>query len=286
MRCYKPLLNSVDKMKRLIVVFMLSLALALAVSQAEQLDLGRLVMPLAVIEPQVEAVIEPDQSMDEESLPNEPQHVLITEQIALEVLFKQGELSIPREDTLEMVIKSGWEPVSVPVESDWELYVVDPFAPDNRGRWSPMLVLEVNGDVSKRWRLRCDVDLYRRVYMTTQRLGRGETPMRPGIQAVICNIYEELLPPVAVSEDLSNYEVVRTVSVGRFLTWEDISPRRAVRKGEQVDVVLEKGDLSITLRAMCMQDGLINETVRLKNPRTRSEFAGVVTAPGLVTIIN
>ena len=122
--------------------------------------------------------------------------------------------------------------------------------------------------------------------MTTQRLGRGETPMRPGIQAVICNIYEELLPPVPVSEDLCNYEVVRTVSVGRFLTWEDISPRRAVRKGEQVDVVLEKGDLSISLRAMCMQDGLINETVRLKNPRKRSEFAGVVTAPGLVTIID
>ena len=70
------------------------------------------------------------------------------------------------------------------------------------------------------------------------------------------------------------------------LTWEDVSPRRAVRKGEQVDVVLEKGDLSISIRAMCMQDGVINDTVRLKNPRTRTEFAGVVTAPGRITVMN
>jgi flagella basal body P-ring formation protein FlgA len=172
------------------------------------------------------------------------------------------------------------------VELDWELYVVDRFAPDNRGRWSPMLILEVDGDVAKRWRLRCDVDLYRTVHMTTQRLGRGETPMRPGIRPVICNVYAERVPPIPVTENLQNYEMVRTVSVGQFLTWEDVSPRRAVRKGEHVDVVLEKGELSISMRAMCMQDGVIDQTVTLKNPRTRSEFAGVVTAPGRVTVLD
>ena len=68
------------------------------------------------------------------------------------------------------------------------------------------------------------------------------------------------------------------------LTW-DVSPRRAVRKGEHVDVVLEKGELSISMRAMCMQDGGESDG-QPKNPRTRSEFAGLVTAPGLITIVD
>ncbi len=286
MRCCKPSLNSVDKMKRLIFTLFLSLTLPLAVSLADKLDLSSLLQPLEPSDLQLET--EGESGLIESQEPRQPQQqdILITEQAALEALLRAGKLSIADEDTLEITIKSGWKPFSVPVELDWELYVVDRFAPDNRGRWSPMLILEVDGDVAKRWRLRCDVDLYRTVYMTTQRLGRGETPMRPGIRPVICNIYDERIPPIPVTENLQNYEMVRTVSVGQFLTWEDISPRRAVRKGEHVDVVLEKGELSISMRAMCMQDGVINETIRLKNPRTRSEFAGVVTAPGRVTVLD
>jgi flagella basal body P-ring formation protein FlgA len=285
MRCCKLLPNSVDKMSRSIFILILSLSLPITVSLAAKLDLGRLLQPLQPIDLQQETEQEREPVESPEAQAG-PQHVRITKQAAVEALLRAGNLSIPEEDTLEVVIKSGWEPVSVPVEADWELYVADRFAPDNRGRWSPMLILEVNGDVAKRWRVRCDVDLYRRVYMTTQRLGRGETPMRPGIRAVICNIYEEPIPPIPVTEDLQSYEMVRTISVGQFLTWEDVSPRRAVRKGEHVDVVLEKGELSISMRAMCMQDGVVNQTVRLKNPRTRSEFAGLVTAPGLITIVD
>jgi flagella basal body P-ring formation protein FlgA len=226
------------------------------------------------------------QTEEEKASPLTDQKSKITKEDVLDSLHKAGKASIGKEDTLEIKIKTDWKSVSVPLDSEWSLDVVEAFAPDNRGRWFPSVILKVDGRVQDRWRLNCEVELYRMVYMTTQRLGRGETPMRPGIHPVICNIYDESTRPVPVSEDLGHYEMVRTLAVGQFLTWEDISPRPAVRKGETVDVILEKGRLSISMLAMCLQDGLIEETVLLKNTRTRVEFTGVVTALGIVKVSN
>lgn len=271
----------------LLFVLIVPLGSATSLFGGNPVDLSRLLKPYEqiVVEPLEDAGRAQETGQD-----NVPEVVVkknkITEEEALKALLEAGRGFIGENDSLEINIKSGWRSVSVAADAEWKLYVVEPFAPDNRGRWFPSIVLEVNGDVEESWRLTCEVDLYRMVYMTTQRLARGETPMRPGIEPVICNIYEEVSRPVPVSEDLSNYELVQTVGVGRFLTWADISPKRAVRKGDTVEVILEKGRLMITMQALCMQDGLVEETVRLKNPRTRAEFAGVVTAPGVVKVVN
>ena len=175
MKCCKPSHNSADKMKGLICTLMLALTLPCARGWAGKLELSSLIQPLETSDLMAEAGHAPDRVDCLELPQDEPQPLCITHQTAVEALLRAGQSAIPEEDTLEITIKSGWEPVTVAGTTDWELYVADRFAPDHRGRWSPMLILEVDGDVAKRWRLRCDVDLYRRVYMTTQRLGRGDS---------------------------------------------------------------------------------------------------------------
>ena len=285
MKCYKPYLSSAASMKSLKQLFLATLLPLTLLPAGSEVSLTHLLQPFEERKVTV-AAKSSEQPTSEKPELTEPSQIKLTEKDAIEALLRAGRAAVQAGDSLEISIRSGWESVAIPAGADWELYAVDQFAPDNRGRWFPSLVLEVDGQVEKRWRLNSQVDLYRMVYMTTQRLGRGETPMRPGIHPVICNIYNESSRPLPVAEDLKNYEMVRTLGVGQFLTWDDVSPRRAVRKGETVEVILEKGSLSITMQAMCLQDGVVEETVRLKNPTTRSEFAGVVTAPGVVSVVN
>lgn len=274
-------------MKKLTSVLVLSLSSLTIAAAGSQPSLERLLEPFeaAPVKESAPDAQEPAQAVPEASA-DRTETFKVTQEDAIDALLKASKAAIHEDDSVEITIKSGFRPVTVPKDAEWRLFTADRFAPDNRGRWLPSLLLEVNGELEERWRLQCEVDLYRMVYMTTQRLGRGETPMSPGIHPVICNIYDESSRPVPVSEELDNYEMVRSLAEGHFLTWDDISARRAVRKGETVEVILKKGRLSVTMQAMCLQDGLVDETVRLKNPRTRAEFAGVVTAPGTVNVVN
>lgn len=266
------------------IFFLLFFPFSVALADSH-LSLDRLLQPFEATPP---AVKESKPAQAAEPAPPNPdgENIRITAEDAIKVLLKASQAAVHEDDSVEIRIRSGFQPITLSGEAEWRLFTSDQFAPDNRGRWMPSLVLEVDGEVKQRWRLTCDIDLYRMVYMTTLRLARGETPMSPGIKPVIANIYNESSRPVPAFEELSQYEMVRNLGEGRFLTWDDISPRRAIRKGETVDVILNNGQLQITMRAMSLEDGLIDEEIRLRNPRTRAEFTGVITAPGVVTVTN
>jgi flagella basal body P-ring formation protein FlgA len=271
-----------QKIKTFFALWLISSSLAFSDSRH---TLERLLVPFEPHVTKATKPASPERIMPVAASPS-PKTVQITREKAIAVLLAAGKAAVHKDDSLEITIRSGFQPVVIPEGVEWSLFTPDPFAPDNRGRWVPALILTVNGEIKQRWRLVCDVDLYRMVFMVTQRLGRGETPMSPGIAPVIVNIFKESSNPIPAYENISDYEMVRNLSEGRFLTWDDIIPRRAVRNGEMVDVTLINGQLQITMRAICLQDGSVNDVIRLRNPRTRAEFAGIVTAPGTVMVTN
>lgn len=287
MKCCNLPLNSVVKMNRLHASIFLCLLLLVSVGHADStLSLSRLLEPLERPAPRAKT---PAPERQVEAAPpsaKEDKTQLITRDDVINALLEASQTSLHEDDSVEINIRSGFQSVSIPADAQWRLLTTDPFAPDNRGRWMPLVALEVDGEVHQRWRLTCDVALFRMVHMTTARLARGETPMSPGIRPVIANIYNESVRPVPAYEDLSYYEMVRNLGEGRFLTWDDINPRRAVRKGETVDVTLKNGPLQITMRAMSLEDGVVDDVIRLRNPRSRTEFAGVIDAPGSVVLSN
>ncbi|MCH8473758.1 MAG: flagellar basal body P-ring formation chaperone FlgA [Opitutales bacterium] len=250
-----------------------------------QLSLESLLKPF---EARPKGVTEPPPAKEAEPVAeiSKSEDIKITQDDAVKALLETSQAALHEDDSIEITIRSGFQSTTLSHGTEWRLFTSDQFAPNSRGRWMPSLLLEVDGEIKQRWRLTCDIDLYRTVFMTTQRLARGETPMKPGLKPVIANIYNESSRPVPAYEDLNDYEMVRNLGEGRFLTWDDISPRRAIRKGETVDVILDNGQLQITMRAMSLEDGLVDEEIRLRNPRTRAEFTGVITKPGLVTVTN
>lgn len=102
-------------------------------------------------------------------------------------------------------------------------------------------------------------------------------PVRPG--ALDARRYDALRDHDALAVDPSqDLNFARTVPAGRLLTWHDVVRRPLVRRGQPVEVSASDGALTVTLRALSLQDAARGEPVRVRNLETNKEFTAVVTA--------
>lgn len=80
--------------------------------------------------------------------------------------------------------------------------------------------------------------------------------------------------PAAVGD--RSYVFARAVPAGRLLTWRDVARRPLVKKGEMVEVSAVDGLLAVTMKAMAMENGAQGDTVTVRNPESRKDFAAMV----------
>jgi len=80
--------------------------------------------------------------------------------------------------------------------------------------------------------------------------------------------------PAAVGD--RSYIFARGVTPGHVLTWRDIARRPLVRKGDMVDVSATEGALIVTMKAVAMENGSQGDTVTVRNPESRKDFAAMV----------
>ena len=83
---------------------------------------------------------------------------------------------------------------------------------------------------------------------------------------------------VPAAESCADYTFNRPVPASRILTWRDISRRALVRKGQIIEVAAIDGALSITMKALAMENGAAGETVKLRNLDSKKEFNALVVA--------
>jgi flagella basal body P-ring formation protein FlgA len=83
----------------------------------------------------------------------------------------------------------------------------------------------------------------------------------------------EALPATAGDR---TFVFARAVSAGRMLTWRDIARRPLVKKGDVVEVSAVDGPLVVTMKALAMENGAQGETVTVRNPESRKDFAAMV----------
>jgi flagella basal body P-ring formation protein FlgA len=76
----------------------------------------------------------------------------------------------------------------------------------------------------------------------------------------------------------------RNLQAGQRLTLGDIAPPAVIRKGDIVTVVLTKGRVKVTARAMANHDAPLGARLIMTNTTSRSTLTGIVQAPGLVVV--
>ena len=88
--------------------------------------------------------------------------------------------------------------------------------------------------------------------------------------------------PAAVGD--RSYVMARSVGPGRLLTWHDIARRPLVKKGNLVEVSATEGQLIITMKALAMENGAQGDTVTVRNPESKKDFAAMVVDENRVQV--
>jgi len=76
----------------------------------------------------------------------------------------------------------------------------------------------------------------------------------------------------------------RAIQSNRLLTWRDVARRPLVRKGDFVEVAAVDGMLQVTMKGLAMENGAQGDTVTVRNPESRKDFAAQVIAENRVQI--
>lgn len=125
--------------------------------------------------------------------------------------------------------------------------------------------------------------LWRDAWVARQPLTQGSTFDPAQLEARRVDLFRDRdVLPAAVGD--RSYAMARSVNAGRLLTWRDVARRPLVRKGSVVEVSAAEGQLQITMKALAMENGAQGDTVTIRNPQSRKDFAAQVVAENRVLI--
>jgi len=69
-----------------------------------------------------------------------------------------------------------------------------------------------------------------------------------------------------------------SVQASRLLNWRDLTRRALIRKGQIVEVAAIDGMMTITTKAMALENGAAGDTVKLRNLESKKDFSALVVA--------
>lgn len=178
------------------------------------------------------------------------------------------------------------------LEGDLQVELLRPWSPPERvaAAWS-ISVADFPSVAGSSMMLRCKVladgaavaettfvvkaQLWRDAWVTRQPLTIGAAFDASMLEARRVDLFRDRdALPAAVGD--RSYIFARGVAAGRLLTWRDISRRPLVRKGDTVEVTAIDGLLAVTMKGVAMQNGAQGDTVTVRNPESRKDFAAMV----------
>lgn len=86
------------------------------------------------------------------------------------------------------------------------------------------------------------------------------------------------------ADQIAGMHAAKNLQPNRLLTLGDIMPPAVIRRGDIVTVVLTKGHVKVTARAMANEDAPLDARISLTNLNSRGILTGIVHGPGLVVI--
>ena len=182
---------------------------------------------------------------------------------------------------LQLDLLRSWQPISAP-SGEWAMTVVAP--PQSL---APQMVVRVRLTTDQRtlgeWNLPMRAQLWSDALVVRQPLARGALldPSQFDLRRVDSIREKDSIPAGA---NLSGLSVARGLGVGATLSWRDVARRTLVQRGNSIEVVAIDGSLTITMKALAMQNGALGETIVVRNPESRRDFSAVVTAENQVRV--
>ena len=112
----------------------------------------------------------------------------------------------------------------------------------------------------------------------------GQSLDPSAVQTQTIDVLRERQLPVPADIVLEDQEVLQNLSEGKILTWKDIQPMPMVRKGATVDVVVNEGGMSISMKGLAMNTGGMGDAIMVRNQDTRKDFPARVVSRNTVRV--
>ncbi|MBK9990291.1 MAG: flagellar basal body P-ring formation protein FlgA [Verrucomicrobia bacterium] len=148
-------------------------------------------------------------------------------------------------------------------------------------RLSPTLLLQVrlqkDGRVLGDYSINLKAQLFRDAWVSRMPIERGSNfdPAQLDTQRVDFLQQRDVVPADGAEGDLT---YATSVSASRLLTWRDLTRRSLVRKGQIVEVSAIDGTLTITTKALAMENGAAGDMIKLRNLESKKDFSALVVA--------
>jgi flagella basal body P-ring formation protein FlgA len=89
---------------------------------------------------------------------------------------------------------------------------------------------------------------------------------------------------VAASAGDNTYAYTHDIRADSLITWHDLARRPLVKKGDIVDVIATEGMLSVSMKALAMENGVRGDLVTVRNLETRKDISGIVVSDDRVEV--
>lgn len=83
---------------------------------------------------------------------------------------------------------------------------------------------------------------------------------------------------VAVDDCAGDYTFTTSAPAGRLLAWRDLARRPLVRKGQVIEVAAVDGTMTVTTKALAMENGAAGDSIRVRNLTSKKDFTASVVA--------
>jgi flagella basal body P-ring formation protein FlgA len=83
---------------------------------------------------------------------------------------------------------------------------------------------------------------------------------------------------VAVQDCEGDFTYTTSIQAGRVLAWRDLAKRALVRKGQIIEVSAVDGTLTITTKALAMENGAAGDVIKVRNMTSKKDFTAYVVA--------
>ncbi len=114
--------------------------------------------------------------------------------------------------------------------------------------------------------------LIQEAWVVQGKLTRGAALDRSMLTVQKVDTLREKQAPLLATEDPALFDIVQNVPPGRTLTRQEVADRPVIRKGQVVNVVATSGMLSVSMKALALENGGLKDLIKMRNLDSRKEF--------------
>lgn len=176
------------------------------------------------------------------------------------------------EDELKIKVLNTLPKISTRVEN-WQLELINPPAQLKRKLYLNFNII-CEGKVaykSKKMPVSCSIE--KEILFSKLNLAKNDNLSNKNFVVKKKNILEFYDKELVEQEvDLKKFVLKKAIKKNTPLTWDLLNCRPDIKKNQIVEVVANKGQLHINIRAKALENGAINQTIQMQNLSSQKTF--------------